>query len=247
MLEKNKSACYLTDISNCSQDISSEHYISKGVLKNLFSKNTFHVKGLPWITKGKYQEISTASMKSRMLCAKHNNELSILDSEAIKFFEALRFTDREKPSNYTISISGDLIQRWFLKCAFGILSLNSKNPKIFIQNSDKKRLLGIEGWPPPLGMYFDNNKRRFHFGDKFWFRPIWNTTSNHLICSTFNIRGVFFDLWLVDPATELSPQDNPGIYQPQGLCFNLKTGLAQIKFTWDEPRKRKFIFLNRIR
>jgi len=87
----------------------------------------------------KTRKIGVSSLSSKMLCSYHNNQLSVLDSEAIKIFNGLK-SFLEMPCKYKkdrvknsvdLKYNGSFLERWFLKTTINILycpSYNLKNP-----------------------------------------------------------------------------------------------------------------------
>jgi hypothetical protein len=74
------SKCYARSIGNCSNQLSKEHYISKGVLELIGCK--IEVSGFSWL-KGKKNQLTIPSLTSKILCTQHNSELSILDDSEV--------------------------------------------------------------------------------------------------------------------------------------------------------------------
>jgi hypothetical protein len=104
--------CYLRTTSDCSEEISREHYVSANILEQLGSDEGIEVFGLPWFNPGKGKRLSVDNLTSKILCKRHNENLSPLDHEAGIFFReltaALSILDRKsssKKSNFRL-VSG---------------------------------------------------------------------------------------------------------------------------------------------
>lgn len=116
--------CYARILGNCSEKLSGEHFISRGVLKIL--GNYHKISNVGWFKpETKFKELSINSIKAKILCKKHNELLSYLDDEAKRFFSELfdAFRDYDKYNLYhKATINGDYLERWMLKTLLGALS-----------------------------------------------------------------------------------------------------------------------------
>lgn len=117
--------CWAKKLGNCVDSISREHIISRG----LFESEKIKVKGLPWCKKQE-KEIGLSSLTSKMLCKKHNNQLSQVDEEGARAFSTFRKMMRitkvrrkikmKNPNLLEYYIDGKLFERWFLKTLINI-------------------------------------------------------------------------------------------------------------------------------
>lgn len=117
--------CYARSLDDCSSKISREHYISAGLLSELEQDPL--LQGLPFL-KGEPKRLSVAALASKMLCERHNQALSPLDSEALIVFRALRRFEANYrhsepiPEFDAVLVSGPRLEAWLLKTAFGFLA-----------------------------------------------------------------------------------------------------------------------------
>jgi hypothetical protein len=131
--------CWANSLGNCSKKISSEHLISKGI----FNGREFSVRGFPWC-KDEFVTVGINSITRKCLCEKHNNDLSVVDDEGIKFFNtldeiaSLTIPDNKSTKRININIDGYLIERWFLKT---LINLSYKS---YLQIG---KLGELPGWP----------------------------------------------------------------------------------------------------
>jgi len=108
--------CYLKSTLDCGGNISREHYISEGVLKQLNENNVLQADGLLWIDGT--ANLPTSAFTSKILCEKHNSLLSMFDDTAIKFFKLLTefenaFKDPHAvPKSEVYLFAGEDIERW---------------------------------------------------------------------------------------------------------------------------------------
>jgi len=156
--------CWALPLANCSDSISREHLVSQC----FFLSQTVKVMGHDWC-KNTPKEIGLSSLTAKILCKKHNQDLSNLDSAAGEAFECFRDSDRlssirkaMKPILWHIqrySINGLLLERWFLKTLINIQSTSSY-PIGFNSNkagmpSDElvKIAFGFSPFPEKCGLY----------------------------------------------------------------------------------------------
>lgn len=161
--------CYAKSLGDCSQDISREHYISQSVLgamelnaAGIVLAETA-ISGLHWQTGDSTHSARRAGL-SKILCSRHNNELSSVDAAAGKFFGCLHRFEVELCDNEAadeeVVFDGRSIERWLLKCAVGIAAANVTMPSVGVgrQNLEIPKLF-VEAlferrpWPADLVFY----------------------------------------------------------------------------------------------
>ena len=110
--------CYAGELNDCDGDSpTKEHYISAAVLELMGDK--IDLGGAPW--KKDDGPLSISALTSRILCKRHNNVLSGLDSEAARLFNALIGFHKGQTKGRTL-FSGEDIERWMLKTLAGIVA-----------------------------------------------------------------------------------------------------------------------------
>ena len=115
------SNCYASADGNCSIQISREHTISASLLRQVEHQRTVKVSGLRWQKPQVFDLFPINSLASRVLCDRHNNALSRLDSAISKFsqtlarFEALSKSETAIFADEEVYFSGEDIQGWMLK------------------------------------------------------------------------------------------------------------------------------------
>lgn len=112
--------CYLSGSNNCSTTLSREHFVSR----SLIAGPELKVQGMPW-QKVPVLHISPDALTAKVLCRRHNEALSPLDSEALRAFEGLR-TARVHATRRSLStrswatiVSGQALELWALKTMAG--------------------------------------------------------------------------------------------------------------------------------
>jgi len=116
--------CYASSTSDCRPPLTKEHWLSEGVLRAAGDGEPLRLLGLSW---AQSQEISLhpPSLVSYILCDRHNNALSRLDSTAKVVFSALRryqqdlVKQSDPHGNEFLLASGEELARWVLKTLWG--------------------------------------------------------------------------------------------------------------------------------
>lgn len=154
-------SCYANRLNSCEGPISSEHYISKSILKH-FPK--ISSSGIPWL-KDLKKDIPYQTLCSKCLCKRHNNFLSPLDDAAGLIFDKIVSFATDKRE--ITKIPGRILERWMLKVLFGLIATEK------IATQDKKYtkndldltwlnvLYGISDFPEGTGLYIN-----YKVGDK---------------------------------------------------------------------------------
>ncbi len=130
--------CFARELQDCSHKITGEHFISRGVLQ-LFGSTAVTVSGFPWMLKNQRKEISVASLTGKMLCNRHNESLSPLDSLAADFFSFF-VSDWTSKDDVPFLTRGYDIERWMLKVLCGLVASGNAT-------MEGER---FSNWTPPL-------------------------------------------------------------------------------------------------
>ncbi len=103
--------CWASALGDCARGKSREHYISDGI----FDSESVTAIGLSWCR----HEPLTIGMKSavaKILCEKHNSDLSDFDAEAAKLSRFLVTNVLDQPlAESAITLSGKRLEKWALK------------------------------------------------------------------------------------------------------------------------------------
>lgn len=98
--------------------MSGEHLFSEVILNLLTGADGKLVRtGYPWQAEGEFQSLTPSGCKANVLCKRHNNALSPLDSTAGAFLKGILKTPEflQKHDLRGIILSGDDLERWILK------------------------------------------------------------------------------------------------------------------------------------
>lgn len=110
--------CWASSRGECDTKISLEHYVSNTVLGVLEVET---LRGAAYTGGKSGIGIKRASFGAKVLCRRHNSDLSPLDVNAQLLFLTQRHFVAEinradfLPEDEQINISGDMLERWLLK------------------------------------------------------------------------------------------------------------------------------------
>lgn len=163
-------SCYGAASRDCSTDLTREHWLSRGVQQQLVGAGLPPiVTGLPWLH-GKTKALPDRALRSKILCGRHNNDASPLDTCAVEFFrhvsgdQVVLATDGDPARDvdaFTL-LSGPLLELWFLKLAWGALASKSlgacERPIVDLKPGlDEARLADVlwrgHPWPAGWGLF----------------------------------------------------------------------------------------------
>jgi len=238
--------CYAAELGGCSKDISAEHFFSRGILELLDDGPGFNVSGFPWQQFGSVPQPSVASLTARILCIKHNSDLSPLDDECLKLFHFFEEADKKLGNKRftglgSYEVSGEALERWMLKALVGVLAsgnaakddqrfLKSKPPLAWLQ-----LLYGHEPMPERWGLYLSYELGERVMGTKqLTFAPLIHEIK--VIGALCHIHGFRFLLAMTAPG-----EDRRGsllesaLYRPAHLAFSHKgrSCSVQLGFKWN--------------
>lgn len=235
-------SCYAKSLGDCSEKISGEHYITHGILKKFISNGNVRIKGVPWIEKGSSKSLPAKKLRSNILCKRHNEALSPLDSVSIRILDCLEKIDKasvsEDAEEKIYLFNGYDIERWMLKTVCGVLF--SRNGSM----TGKQ----ITDWSPPLhwvqilfeNKAFPKNTGLFYAGKvgqkentslKFDFMPLSDEVSD-IDGAHFRIRFLQFILAMTPTDGKQHKLFDGSTFRPGEFLFNTKYGQQAIMLWW---------------
>lgn len=123
------------------------------------------VSGAAWLADGESKKLTIGNLSANILCKRHNEALSPLDTEAGNFFSKLRQIS-EDLSRTTLSrkarvhlISGEMLELWMLKLACGLYFGGGSVERVKLKDHYRINLRKIEraffsgGWDHAAGLY----------------------------------------------------------------------------------------------
>jgi hypothetical protein len=234
--------CYAAHLNDCDVKMSGEHYVSESVLK--LAGNAVRVTGFPWQRPNTHSDIGLGSLKSQMLCTHHNEMLSPLDDEGLKFVKGLKRTyselsERQELSETTININAELLELWFLKVFIGCLVVSGLRdiPKIWIDCLFQKIKL-----PDDSGLYFPMKLESAKWEFSLIKMDSIDNLNGHIAGAKFIIGGLPMLLTFGHPVS--SKFDFNYLHRPSGIVFGINDKKKGIQFNWTKYIPSQWILLN---
>lgn len=238
--------CYASALGDCEGGLTREHYVSETILNHIAAAGGgYRIGGFHWQRPDGTPSPSIASMTARVLCARHNERLSDLDSEALKLFQFLedwtpRVLREENIGDIVHSMKGELLERWLLKVLTGVVaSNNAARDGSPIRGKLPSReavetLFGLRPFPDHFGLSVTAAPQSVILKERaFRFGPLFNDVR---VCGAFcAIYDIPFVLLLepvgADPGGVLAHSN----YHPAGIRV-LRRGVegcsARLDFQW---------------
>lgn len=222
--------CWAACLGDCSNKISREHIFSA----SLFPADKILVQGLSWC-KDEPKEIGLASLTKKILCTKHNSDLSEIDTAAGNSINTLREATRlmnirvelkiERPTIKRFHIDGPPLERWFLKTFIniaykGTYPIGTQSASPWMPCSELVKIaFGRRKFEPRAGLYcLGELGAQIESSDKLRAITYANRTGS-LVGSLFYFRGFKFLLYIdqAGPAERVhlvGPPDTAGVSHP---------------------------------
>lgn len=206
--------CYANSIGNCSEKLSGEHIVSKGILDD-----QIEIMGFPWC-KSQSMLMSKNSFVSNILCERHNSLLSPFDNEIKSHKNHIDLIDQNdklfdrmpqmiKQNQFVYANNGYYLERWFLKTLINICKINKKHIS-----------LNIEILLPYL---FDNALFEYPYGLGVLTKPGLSINSSNILhmCPILSLENNIDHVW-------------GGIFRYRGFAYLLL--LPPYKFTIEREK-----------
>lgn len=244
MLEYAHPKCYAKSRNDCSTGISREHYLSRAILSELEKDGAVGVANIHAISQSHdaFTPIGISALSSKILCEKHNGFLSDLDNEAAKLFRTIDVFDKAQAGGQAIEISGNQIERWMLKLAFGVVhsgaTSNSSNLKMKTECMDMlfNQLPLPQGW----GTYIPSNT---HHHTNISCRLSHHPETNEVLLIEAEMGIVRMKLVLGQP----NSPDEVGFFRPSRLSFrSSKTNTNHINIDWEGSAHGKGLLFDKV-
>ena len=193
--------CYARELGGCSTTISREHYVSKSVL--LAAGGKPQIAGLKFQEPDALQSFGVEGMTARILCERHNSDLSPLDVAAADFFSTLRAFDRDlrdavDSTTTEATADGSMLERWILKLLAGLVYGKLINSAALRRETPwLKILFGLAEWPPGWGFYLVVSDEIFYSFDGLEVST--RTVDDEVWAAEISITGLKFYLSLGTP------------------------------------------------
>lgn len=230
--------CYLSCTNDCSQKISGEHYISKSLLNQIEQTNkTIDLAGVKWLPPEHWKSVGKEALTAKILCKRHNELLSPLDSCIALLARAIADIDAEflkpEPRPLNFQISGSHLQRWTIKTLIGMVESRQTCSPSAVPYAYKSELIALlcrddAEWPAGWGLYFTAPTAPVHHSRSFEFRLRTNPDTGLALGADFIFNGVQTTLVLGTPGSAAAF----GILRP--LRLNMRKGnvVSSVLFDW---------------
>ncbi|MBI3781927.1 MAG: SEC-C domain-containing protein [Deltaproteobacteria bacterium] len=236
--------CYAAALADCSADLSREHFISRGVLKELSDGGTVRIDGFPWQTDRAIQRLPTAVLGSNILCRRHNIALSTLDAVALRFFRWIdqfhREFDADQHDDRFFLVNGHDIERWMLKTLCG--AVFSKNATINPAGSNwvppmewVQILFGEAQFPVRCGVYISGNIPDTEFIERGYKFVAFSNGAAGVYGARISMNDETFVLAMSSPPEDLENTFLANhVYRPRGLALTNGCCEKITQFGWDD-------------
>lgn len=238
--------CWASILEDCARGRSREHYISDGI----FDGESVTAFGLPWC-RDQPIIMGMRSAVAKILCGKHNSDLSEFDAEAAKLSKFLVTNVLDEPLvKATISLNGRRLEKWALKTFLNlgyIRGLHREHPNRLDPPAHLVRHIFLdEPVADGVGLYFVTGKvSNQDYGPGLW----WNVIQNPK--NTAEIFGMAFTFFGVRFVISIPPIRAEGkiaglgqvngfdyssakiLYRPSNIGLTSSTGgLKRIELEW---------------
>lgn len=225
-------SCYARALNECSAKLTREHYISHALLLYLEQHDALHLKGFPWQT-DTTPRLTARVLQSKILCERHNGQLSPLDAVALKFFRAF-----SESSGGVRVFNGHEVERMLLKMLVGLTFAGAVRradgaaPTPDAGSAWIKLLFSGSPMPTPCGLYFLHD-----VGDRIE-RPakprislasLW--TGNEVGGITVEFSGFQFSLALRAPARD-DRHFGGTAHRPSRIAMRNLGGDQEVELAW---------------
>lgn len=234
--------CYLRNTNNCSEKISGEHLISASILKQL--PGGIKMSGFPGQEIGAFKQVGINSLKSNVLCSRHNSALSPLDTAAGHFFAnitaAMKHSEMHsmiKKTEYFL-VNGDAFERWAVKTAMGLYhsKVASANGEALykshtLNESHAIGLLADSTLPPPEGMWITLEQTN-QFSEQINIAPLIHLASRTLCGLTIQLPGITFGVVIDASRGNNNFFIGTSVYRPSLLIVEGRKRSSHVFLTW---------------
>lgn len=253
--ELKHSKCYASELANCSSQISREHFISEGVLELAGDDGFIEMRGLAWQPIGERKRLSTSNLAANVLCKRHNEGLSDIDSVGKDLFETLLYVNKgfsrgDGEGEEAFLFNGHNVELWMLKTLCGTVASGNAD------TGDES----TSDWTPPIewleilfedrdmpkgcGMYYlsrvgDRRKLTQSVSFSSLSNPDWGVYGAILI-----LNGHEFVLAMRPPESRKNTILEDSVYRPLELVMRTGSGKRVVMFGWEIEGDQKTIVLD---
>lgn len=205
--------------------------------------------GLPWKKPGEVATYGINSLVSNILCKRHNQALSPLDTAAGRTFRILQEICQDiSPKNKSLSrrdkwflVSGEAIELWGLKTLFGLyhakLATSQRVKLIDTHTLDVGRFISAlndRKLYQPCGLYLRARQggRISGIDEKVTASPLGNDERKILVGITIGMHSFEFDIVMDPYGTNFPLLQQQTVYHPWQLVFRNLLRRHVLVMTW---------------
>lgn len=233
--------CYAKQSNDCSEKISSEHFMSRGIIEQLGDDPV--LSGAPWQETGEEKVMPAARFASKMMCERHNLALCSIDAVAVRLFKTLRSIDgRFRPDLHRYYdefhlFSGVDVERWMLKALCGMVASRhaAKNGVPFDPVPEQRwvdALFGDTSLPAGAGLYYGRPGRVVHAGNHVGMRVLEH--DGKIAGLTVDLGGFGFVLSVIGRLLPDGVTFAEMAYKPGSFRFDGYGAIKEVLFAWDD-------------
>lgn len=208
------------------------------------------IAGIPWLKQQLEKWISPRSMVAKILCKRHNEALSPLDSQAGRLIRTIGKFDREfndpEPRPDIIFFSGEDIERWMIKTICGIIASGNAFKDRITGIADVPAgwvdvLFGATTWDAPFGLYLKHSAQMRH-SRSFFFQVGRGSYDGPPLMADLHLNGLAFAV----PVVKCLNPESLGIHRPRTIRFRQGKIIKFIELCWRDPQYEKGIEFQRM-
>lgn len=236
--------CFAQRLGDCRGPVNREHVVTEALLREVWQgAKGGSVYGLTRIssTPDDPAQIGIKALTAKILCEKHNSDLSPFDSEIVKLFRAMeRLVQSEhdgKPVAVNSYLCGDSIERWMLKTLLnGLYSGNFPVPftEGFAGQLPPDDWLQViyrnVGLPPGLGLYVSAGLGIVNYKTVFLLEAVGNPTG--IIGLRLWLFGSLFTLVMNDHR-DAFPELASATFRPKRIVTQKTRNAIVLKWAGD--------------
>jgi len=242
--------CWASSRGGCDRKISLEHYVSDTVLGAIGIE---YLRGAAYTGGRSDVHISRSNFGSKVLCRRHNSDLSGLDTHARLLFltQRLFLAEINKPEftpvDEQIDISGDLLEKWLLKCLVA-----QTTAKIFTADTERLQppdlaltaalVFDEAPWPQRWGLWMKHRPDIvLDLPREMAFQPIHLFDGAKLGGGSCSVGGLEFWISLFSPAAGDGGPFDGAVHRPSGIVYRFPGFTKVIGLHWRDGSRNPSI------
>jgi hypothetical protein len=188
---------------------------------------------------------------AKVLCEKHNSELSPLDTVAGDLLGAIGRIDEEfrskRPASLNFQFDGTHIERWVLKTVLGLVSSQQIEQSAGGAFTLKEKCLELlcvphAKWPSGWGLYMALPAKPVYHSSSFELVPKHNSETGEILALGIKFNGIEMTFAMGKPA----PPGALGVLRPSVLVFENQFARSVIALNWRRHKPGTMVKLSHV-